>query len=81
MKAKNPKNNKNFNKAVQWLTKHNILNDQRTLLEDTSEAEYVEDTTAWKRINKKCEDSFDKYMDYCYELPKTDVKTIEKTLW
>ena len=66
---------------MQWLTKYNTFNDQRTLLKDTSEAEFVEDTTPWRRINKKCEDSFDKYMDYRYELPNLDVKTIEKALW
>ncbi len=81
MKANNPKNNKNFNKAVYWLTQHNTFNDQRTLLEDTSEAEYVEDTTAWKRINRKCEETFDVYLMYCEEIPKADIKTIEKELW
>lgn len=79
MKAINPKNQKNLNKALSWLIKHNKYNDERTLLEDSSELEYVEDSTAWKRINKKCEDSFDKYLEYCDELPKGQVKLIEKS--
>ena len=75
MKAINPKNQSTVNKAIQWLTKHNAFNDQR----DTIENNDGEESTAWRRINKKCEDSFDKYQDYCYDLPKGQVAAIEKS--
>lgn len=75
MKAINPKNQATLNKAIQWLTKYNAYNNQRDVI-DNNEGD---DTTAWRRINKKCEDSFDKYLDYCYDLPKGQVKAIEKS--
>jgi hypothetical protein len=75
MKAKTKANQSNLNKAISWLSKYNAFNIQRDLVED----EQGDDTTAWRRINKKCEDSFDKYLDYCYYLPKYEVTRIEKS--
>jgi len=75
MIAKIKKNQANLNKAIQWLTKYNAFNEQRDIIESEQESE----TTAWRRVNKKCEDSFDRYLDYCDELPRYEVKLIEES--
>ena len=68
-------NQSTLNKAIQWLTKQNAYNDQRDVIDSND----GEDTVEWRRINKKCEDSFDKYLTYCSVLPKNQVKLIEKS--
>jgi len=75
MIANNKKNQVNFSRAIQWLTKHNAFNDERDAIESEQESE----TSEWRRINKKCEESFDKYLMYCEMLPKAEVKRIEKS--
>ena len=78
MKAINPKNQSTLNKAIQWLTKYNAFNDQR----DTIENNDGEESSAWRRINNKCEIAFDRYEDCCFDLPSREVKEIEKSdLW
>ena len=75
MKAKTKANQSNLNKAVSWIIKYNAFNNQR----DVVEGEYGEDCKEWRRINKKCEDSFQRYEEYCDELPKYEVTRIEKS--
>jgi len=80
MIAINPRHQSTLNKAVQWLYKHNAFNDQRDAIENELEHSYMgEQNTAWRRINKKCEDSFEKYQEYCCDLPVRQVKLIEKS--
>jgi len=72
-KAKNKANQSNFKKAIQWLEKYNEFDNFRNIA-------YGEgNEKAYNRWNKKCETSFDKYLDYSYELPKYEVKRIEKS--
>ena len=78
MKAKIKANQSNLNKAVNWLAKYNSFNNERDLIEGNLEVETY-DSKEWRRINKKCEDSFEKYEEYCDELPKYEVVKIEKS--
>jgi hypothetical protein len=78
MKAINQKNQTLVNKTVKLLVKYNELNDQR----DTIENNDGEESSAWRRINNKCEIAFDRYEDCCFDLPSREVKEIEKSdLW
>lgn len=75
MKAINKKHQSMVNKAVNWLIKYNQFNDQRNIVEGNFDC----DSKEWRKINKKCEDSFNKYEDYASELPKREVEQIEKS--
>ena len=55
-----PKNQSMVNKAVNWLIKYNEFNAQRDFISDNLECEEYE-SKEWKSINRKCENSFDKY--------------------
>ncbi len=74
------KNQSAVNKAVNWLVKYNTFNTSRDFISDNLD-EYCEeeDSKEWRKVNKKCEDSFDKYQEYCEELPQYEVKNIEKS--
>ncbi len=76
--AHNKMHQSNVNKATQWLEKHNAFNTERDRIEDSLEG-YPDEDTAWRRINKKCEDSFDKYLFYMDELPKREQDQITKS--
>jgi len=78
MKAKTKANQSNLNKAIAWLVKYNAFNAKRDVIYDNLECEEYE-SKELRRINKKCEDSFDKYECYCDELPAYEVARIEKT--
>lgn len=73
--AKNAKNQSKVNKACSWLIKHNEANRLRDLESDTN----GDETTKYRQLDRKCETTFDKYLDYCYDLPKYEVKNIEKS--
>ena len=72
------KNQAMVNKAVNWLIKHNAFNNSRDIISDNLECE-EDESKEWRQINKKCEDSFDKYQEYCEELPRYEVNNIEKS--
>lgn len=78
MKAINKKHQSVVTNAVNWLTKYNKFNTERDTIEGNLECESYE-SKEWRRINKKCEDSFNKYEDYASELPKREVEQIEKS--
>lgn len=78
IKSITPKNQTLVNKAVNWLIKHNEYNSQRDLISDNLECEEYE-SKEWKSINRKCENSFDKYLYYMSELPKREQQKIEKS--
>ena len=78
IKSITPKNQTLVNKAVNWLVKHNEYNTQRDFISDNLECEEWE-SKEWKQINKKCENSFDKYLEYFDELPKREQQQIEKS--
>lgn len=73
LQAKNKKHQTNFKKAINWLIKYNSFNDIRNIAEgDGNEKEY-------NRVNKKCENSYDKFLDYMEELPKYEQNKIYKS--
>lgn len=73
MKAINNKNQSKVNRAIKNLILHNQFNDLRTTAEDN------EDLKAYKKYNNKAELYFDRYLDLISELPKREVKQIEKS--
>jgi len=72
-----PKNQSLVNKAVNWLNKYDAYNTQRDLISDNLECD-EDDSKEWRQINKKCEVSFDNYLDYLWDLPKREQNNIEK---
>jgi len=72
-----PKNQSLVNKAVNWLNKYDAYNAQRDLISDSLEGD-ESDSKEWRQINKKCEVSFDKYLDYLCDLPKREQDNIEE---
>ena len=72
-KAKNKANQSNFKKAIEWLKRYNEFDDFR------NNADGEGDEKAYNKWDKKCENSFDKYLSYCDELPKYEVNRIEKS--
>lgn len=78
IKSITPKNQPLVNKAVKWLIKHNDFNIIRDYISDNLDCEEY-DSKEWRQINRKCETSFDKYLEYIDELPKREVKNIEKS--
>tara|TARA_R110002020_G_scaffold249170_1_gene463094 strand:- start:62 stop:298 length:237 start_codon:yes stop_codon:yes gene_type:complete len=75
MQAKVKKNQAALNRAIKWLTKHNEHDTERNRID----SELGEDCKQWRAINRKCETSFDKYLEACDELPKYEVERIEKS--
>ena len=73
MKAINPKNQTKLNKAIQWLKKYNEADTLRNLADGEG------DVKAFNKHEKECEKAFNKYLDYVSELPKNQVKAIEKS--
>lgn len=73
MKAINPKNQKQLDKAIKALIKYNELNDLR------NEADGNGDEKLEKKLERLCEVSFDKYLELSGELPKGQIKAIEKS--
>ena len=73
MQAINPKNQAKVNKAIYWLKRYNELNDLRNF------ADGNEDQKAFDKLDALCAKAFDKYLDYCGDLPKNQVKAIEKS--
>jgi hypothetical protein len=73
LQAKNKKHQTNFKKALSWLIKHNSFNDLRDIAEGEGNLKQYD------KINKKCENSYDKFLDYMEELPKYEQNKIYKS--
>jgi len=73
MKAINKKNQALVNRAVKWLEKHNEANDQRDIADGNG------DDKAYRKYDKLCEKTWDKYEECISELPKREVNQIEKS--
>lgn len=71
LKAINPKNQTLVNRAVNAHIRYNELNDLRNVAEDN------EDTKAYKKYDRMCEEVFDRYLEYSYMLPKGQQQAIE----
>jgi hypothetical protein len=63
------------NKAVKTLLKYNTLNDLRNIADDNGEEKL------YKKLDKNCLNTFDKYLDIVYELPKRERARIEKQIY
>lgn len=61
------------NRACQWLIKYNEANDQRDLADNNG------DEKMYRKYDRLCEKSWDKYEDYTSELPSREVAQIEKS--
>jgi|TARA_R110000744_G_scaffold367373_6_gene476824 hypothetical protein len=73
IEAISKKHQARVNKAVNWLLKYNTFNDKRTRAEDNgNNKEYV-------KVNRKCESSYDKFLENMDELPKREQIQIYKS--
>jgi hypothetical protein len=63
------------NRAVKTLLKYNALNDLRNIADDNGEEKL------YKKLDKNCLNTFDKYLDIVSELPKREKARIEKQLY
>lgn len=79
VEAKNPKNQSRVNRAMKHLEKYNILNDERDMVENSLDVDCVEDSKEWRRVNKRCEDVWDKFLTALEELPKGEQSRITKS--
>ena len=70
MKAKNARNQSKVNRAVKHMIRHNNLNDQRNAADGNDEKLY-------RKLDRQCSNSFDKYLEAMDELPKYEQKAIE----
>ena len=75
IKAINPKNQSKVNKAISWLTKYNLANDQRDIADGNG------DEKAFNKLDTKCQNAFDKYLCACDDLPKNQIKAIENSIY
>ena len=71
--AINPKNQGLVNKACKWLVKHNNYNRLRDIADGSG------DLKAYNKYDQKCQDSFNKFLEYLEDLPKGQQKAIEKS--
>jgi hypothetical protein len=72
MIAKTKKNQGMVNKCIKALSKYDALNTLRDIADNDGNEREV------NKYNRLCENAFDKYLTYSYELPKYEQKRIEK---
>ena len=73
MKAINPKHQAIVNKCVNWLKKYDEYNRQRDIADGNG------DEKLYNKWDRKCENAYDKYLDYADELPKRERQQIENS--
>ena len=78
VKAVNPKYQSVVNKAVNWMEKYELANDQRNIASDNSEHDYEEDDKLWRKWDRRCIKAYDKYLEYMEELPKREQDKVER---
>ena len=81
LKAINPKHQSMVNRCISWLCKYNEYDRLRNLADDSMGGEDFDDSVAkaYRKADKKCISSFDKYLEYLSELPKREVANIESS--
>jgi len=72
MEAKTKKNQGKVNKCIKALQRYDALNTIRDSYDNAGDEKNV------NKYNRLCENAFDKYINYSYELPKYEQKRIEK---
>lgn len=73
MKAINKKHQAIVNRAVKWLEKYNEANNQRDIADGNG------DEKLYRKYDRMCEKTWDKYEECTSELPKREVEQIEKS--
>jgi len=73
VKVINPKNSKLVKTAINWLIKHNDADRLRNIADGEG------DEKAYNKANRRCESTFDKYLDTVDQLPKNQIKLIENS--
>jgi len=68
------KNQTLVNRATKVLVKYNELNNLRDI------ADGDENLREFKKLDRKCAATFDRYEDVCFQLPKREINQIEKIL-
>ena len=71
---KNKANLKHVKSAVNWLIKHNEADRLRNIADGDG------NNRAYNKYDRQCEKTFDKYLEYSEELPKYQIKQIEKSI-
>ncbi len=74
MIAINPKNQTIVNRCLKALDRYNELNDKRNDADDNG------DMREYRKLDKKCEDAFDRYLTFLWALPKNQQIQINKIL-
>ena len=72
MIAKTKKNQSMVNRCIKALQRYDALNTLRDVADNDGNERLV------NKYNRLCENAFDKYLTYSYELPKYEQKRIEK---
>ena len=70
MQAKSNKNKSTFNKAINWLIKYNEANKLREIAEGNG------DEKEYEKHTRKCENLYDKFSEFLYELPQYEQNRI-----
>ena len=73
--AINKKHQSKVNKAGKWILKYNALNDLRDKADNNGEILEV------RRLNRKCADAFDSYLEIVNELPLREKAQIDKIFY
>ncbi len=73
--AINKRHQSRVNRAVKTLIKYNALNDLRNIADSNGEEKI------YKKLDRQCLNSFDKYLDIVSELPARERVKIEKELY
>jgi len=73
MEAINPKNQSLVNKAISWLEKYNKADDLRNIADGDG------DEKAFRKHDRECEKTFDKFLEYMSVLPKNQQNAIYKS--
>ena len=73
VKSINKTHQSKVNRAIHWLIKYNEANDQRDLADNNG------DEKMYRKYDRECEKTFNKYEDYASELPSREVNNIEKS--
>ena len=69
-----PQHQSMVNKATTWMAKYDLNNDLR------DKAEGLDDERLVAKYDKLCERAYNKYLEYCDELPKREVANMEKQM-
>ena len=80
VKAINAKHQSVVNKAVSWMEKYELANEQRDIASENTECDYEEDDKLWRKWDRRCIQAYDRHIEYMNELPKREQDNIERKL-